>query len=288
MIKIFIVTYNSELFINTNLKSLFESDANKNDYSVEIINNHSNLNIYPEFIKNIKKIHHQSLRPDFSCGHLARDWNSALLIGFENLKNSACDQVILCQDDMVWNKDWLVKLNEIHKKYTFYSCCAGDSFMSFLPDAIKKIGLFDERFSSNVYQENDYFIRAIKYNYKKSSINDTSVNFFVNKEDIVVKMYALDHQGNFSPFHKRVRFDFVEGKKTIRQHGVRNYVNEYTHLGKNLFKLKWNTNKLALTEMSIEEIKNLKIGLKMQIKYPYFENQIEKIYEKGYEIDPNI
>jgi hypothetical protein len=281
VIKIFIVTYNSELFINTNLKSLFESDADLSKYSVEIINNHSNLNIYDEFIPKIKKIHHQSLRPDFSCGHIARDWNAGLVNGFENLKTPACDQVILCQDDMIWNKDWMTKLNQIHKNYTFYTHCYGDSFMSFLPDAIKQIGLFDERYSSSMCQENDYFLRAVKYNYEKSSINDTSIKFFVNKQEPVVKMYALDKSG------VRKKYDLVNGKQITRQE-TRNSVNDYSYLGKNLFKLKWNTNKLALTQMSIQEIKNLEIKLRMQVKYPYFEDQIENIYEKGYDVDVSM
>ena len=281
MIKIFIVTYNSELFINANLNSLFESDANSDDYSVEIINNHSNLCIHDEFIPKIKKIHHQSLRPDFSCGYLARDWNSGLVTGFQNLKTPACDQVILCQDDMLWDKDWKSRLDEIHKKYTFYTHCYGDAFMSFLPDAVKKIGLFDERYSSCVCQENDYFLRAVKYNYEKSSINDTSIKFFVNKEDPVVKMYALDESG------VRKKYDLVNGKKISRQE-TRSSVNDYSYLGKNLFKLKWNTNKLSLTQMSIQEIKDLEIKLRMQVKYPYFEDEVENLYEKGYDVDVSV
>jgi len=48
----------------------------------------------------------------------------------------------------------------------------GDAFCSYLPEAVKRIGLWDERFCNIGYQDGDYFLRSLIYNHDKSSIND--------------------------------------------------------------------------------------------------------------------
>lgn len=49
---------------------------------------------------------------------------------------------------------------------------AGDAFCSYLPEAVRRIGLWDERFCNIGFQEADYFLRALIYNRDNSSIND--------------------------------------------------------------------------------------------------------------------
>ena len=44
--------------------------------------------------------------------------------------------------------------------------------MCYAPDAVKKIGMWDERFVPSFYHECDYFLRALIYNKAHSSIND--------------------------------------------------------------------------------------------------------------------
>lgn len=171
MIRIFIVTYKCP-HLNANLKSIFESDANPNDYSVSVIVNDPDYFIDEEY-KDRVTIHMQTLRfTSNNVGHLARDWNQALIKGFGNLESREAEQVILCQDDMIWDKDWKQKLDEIHEKYTFYTCSWGDGFLSFKVNAVRRVGLFDERFVGVGYHEGDYFLRQFIFNNKYSSIND--------------------------------------------------------------------------------------------------------------------
>jgi len=171
-IKIFILTYRDSEALNANLASLFASDWDPSNTEINIINNHSVEFKLNEEYKNKVIVHHQSLRADWSCGTPARDWNQAIVVGFKSLKEPACEQLILCQDDCVWDKEWKSRLDRIHQTYDFYQCSWGDCFMSFLPSAIVKIGLFDERMCTLGYYEGDFFLRAYLYNREKSSIND--------------------------------------------------------------------------------------------------------------------
>ena len=171
-IKIFILTYRDPDSLNSNLASLFDSDWEPNNTEINIINNHSEEFKLDERYKNKITVHHQTLRANWSCGTPARDWNQAIVLGFKNLTEPDCDQLILCQDDCVWDKDWRARLDIIHQTYNFYQCSWGDCFMSFLPEAIKNIGLFDERMCTLGYYEGDFLLRAYLYNREKSSIND--------------------------------------------------------------------------------------------------------------------
>jgi len=195
MIKIFIVTFNRPDYLHENLKSLFSSDANPDDYHVSIINNMDLVFRIDNEFKDRVTVHHNSLRPDWSCGHLARDWNAALTSGFGSLDRPLCDQVILVQDDCVWDKDWKVRLDKIHETYDFYAADWGDAFMSFLPDAVRKIGLFDERFSSIGFHEADYFLRAWLYHYEKSSVNDHRHRRPFNETELVADRYRTKYDG---------------------------------------------------------------------------------------------
>ena len=128
MIKIFILTYNAPDELDQNLKSLFACDFPKNKIEINIINNHSqNFKIDPIYSGLI--IHHQTLRADWGCGTPARDWNQALVLGFKSLKFPLCEQIILCQNDCIWDIDWYSKLENIHISYDFYQCSWGDCFI---------------------------------------------------------------------------------------------------------------------------------------------------------------
>tara|TARA_Y100000593_G_scaffold93978_1_gene190929 strand:+ start:549 stop:1403 length:855 start_codon:yes stop_codon:yes gene_type:complete len=169
-IKLYIVTYKNTTDLNNNLKSLFASDLLGINMEINIINNHSNFNLNEEY-KDRVKVLHNVLRPDFSTGHLSRNWNQAIINGFKDLNNPDCDILIHCQDDLLWSKNWLKKLLEIHEKYTFFTGQAGDAICSYTPEAVKHIGLWDERFCSIGYHEMEYFTRAYLYNRNKSTIN---------------------------------------------------------------------------------------------------------------------
>jgi hypothetical protein len=171
-VKVFIVTYNGENHLRENLKSLFGGrDLDQVELNVNVINNHSNFHLDDIFADRVK-VYHNDLRPDFSTGHLSRNWNQAIINGFKNLTSPDCDILIHCQDDTIWDHDWLVKLLPIMEKYSFYTSGNGDNVCCYTPEAVKNIGLWDERFCNIGYQEYDYFMRAVIYNGKHSSIND--------------------------------------------------------------------------------------------------------------------
>jgi hypothetical protein len=169
-IKIYIVTYNNNKALNNTLESLLSSDLTKCRYEINIINNHTNFNLDQKF--NFVNVMHNIVRPNFSTGHLARDWNCAIINGFKSLLNPDCDLVITCQNDTNFNYNWFDQLIDWHKDYYFISACPGDGFCSYQVDAIKRVGLWDERFNSIEFQEIDYFNRQKLFNEKWCSIND--------------------------------------------------------------------------------------------------------------------
>jgi len=108
--KLYIVTYNNnEILNNWALKTLFESDFPIDNSDIYIINNHTNIYIEPQYEDKIK-ILNNDLRPDFSTGHLSRNWNQAIINGFKNLNEPDCDLVIACQNDTKFCKNWYSKL----------------------------------------------------------------------------------------------------------------------------------------------------------------------------------
>jgi hypothetical protein len=255
MIKIFILTYRAPQDLANNLNSLFSSDADKSRYQVHIINNHStDFQLGSDHLKSVK-VHHQSLRADWGCGTPARDWNQALVLGFKNLINPDCKQIILCQDDCIWEKDWLTSLDKIHQDYDFYQCSWGDCFISVLPSAITKIGLFDERMCTLGYYEGDFLLRAWLYNRQRSSINDFHHQRVLN-QTVTVANRASDE------------------RSTPR------YMN---HSG-NIFALKWPGIDAQRWHKSLFNNPPSHSAIDNYIFYPYFECDIENLKEKRYVI----
>ena len=203
MIKIYILTYNRPQYLHENLKSLFESDANPDDYHVTIINNMELVfELAPEFQERVT-VYHNKLRPDWSNGHVARDWNGALTQGFGNLEKPINEQVILVQDDCIWDTDWKVRLDKIHETYDLYAADWGDAFVSYLPEVVRKVGLYDERFTSVGCQEADYFLRAYLHHRDKSSINDYRHRRAFNTTELVAHRNRTKHDElpvHFAPY----------------------------------------------------------------------------------------
>lgn len=105
-------------------------------------------------------------------GYLSRDWNYCILDCFKNYKNpSNIDWCVCAQNDVTWVPGWDSWL-ENNKDYDFISQPRGDQAMAFNITAIKKVGFFDERFTTLHCQEIDYFIRAVRALGRRASIND--------------------------------------------------------------------------------------------------------------------
>jgi hypothetical protein len=256
MIKIFILTYANPEDLNKNLSSLFSSQVDIKDIEVHIINNHSTkFHLNEEFVDKVI-VHHQNLRADWGCGTPTRDWNQALVLGFKNLNNPDCKQIILCQDDCQWDNDWKVRLDEIHKTYTLYQCSWGDCFISLLPDAVKMIGLFDERMCALGYYEGDFLLRAYLYNRDKSSIND--------------------HH------HYRLWNQTTTVANRINQIADHSRAPKYMDQSMTIFAHKWPG--LHPCYWADDMFKNTPTGpaIPSYVFYPYFEYDIENLKEKGY------
>ena len=171
----YIVTYNNPFQLNEGLASLFAntSDEERSLLEVFVINNHSSFELRPEFESRVTVLHNV-LRPDFSTGHLARNWNQALINGFGNLLNPACDIVITNQDDTRFSSNYINQVIELHTRFDLIQFGWGDNFISYTPTAVKVVGLWDERFCSIGYQEADYLLRAMIFLKDRASINDPS------------------------------------------------------------------------------------------------------------------
>ena len=255
-IGVFIVTYNNPSELDKTLGSLFKScyyvsESFDINISINIINNHSNFSIRKEFESKVN-ILHNVLRPDFSTGYLTRNWNQALLLGFENLNNPKNHIVIGAQDDTLFNFNWLENLLSLHKKgYSFITYGWGDNFMSWTPDGVKKIGLFDERFMFSGVTS-DYFLKALKFNKLKSSINDYHHKRVLNEEKFLV----------------------AERPKVKKLHNEeRKLHKDYGH---NILHHKWSGIKGFATNWDKKFINNCPATIQspQYIMYPYFENSL--------------
>lgn len=208
------VTYKNPQCVHNNLTTLFDTLTRSNAYAsidITIINNHSQFYLDPKWNQYVKVVN--NMRLDNSCGHLSRDWNYAIMDGFRSLKSPQCDQVICVHDDVLWTENWLEKLFDIHKTYNHYMGDFGCTIQSYLPDAIKRIGLWDERFINIGYHEADYQLRARIYNTEKSSINDYEQGRVWNPTDILVIHPPHNHDKSVAsnesyPYHPLSRLMF--------------------------------------------------------------------------------
>lgn len=180
-IKIFIVTYNNDIILNNNLKHIYESDIVKYSYHIYVINNFSKLDTlkFPNLtvLDNV-------CRPDFSKGYLSRNWNQALYNGFKDLNKPDCDLLIAMQNDTYVLPNCFSNTIQASKFVDFFTVGAGDQYMVWTSSAVKRLGIFDERFCSLGCQEGDYFLNAMMidnyFNHRKVSINDYHHNRLYN------------------------------------------------------------------------------------------------------------
>lgn len=170
-IKIYCVTYKGHKRLEHTLSSLFYSDIKNYEYEINIINNHSDFKLNEEYVSKVNVLHNV-LRPDFSEGHLTRNWNQGIINGFKDPDNPDCDIVVNIQDDVIFREDCFTKLEELHKKYDLIQNGQGDALISYNINAVKNIGLWDERFCSISFQVLDFLLKCKMFHSEKCSIND--------------------------------------------------------------------------------------------------------------------
>jgi hypothetical protein len=278
VIKIFIVTYNNPEDLNSNVDSLLCSDILDYPHEIYIINNHSNF----ELLFKVTGVLHNNVRPDFSTGHLARNWNQAIINGFGSLSSPQSDVVVAVQDDVLFKPQWASYILEQHKTYSFITAGVGDAFCSYTPEAIKKIGLWDERFCNIGYQEADYFLRALIYNKDKSSINDIAHNRTLNELPYNFFYGTFDvrgHGGNDS-------IATVPPRNKKRHENHLKSANNYHKISGYVYETKWGTEtpERDWTPEYINETHPTKPKILNYIYYPYFECDIENLKEKNYAV----
>lgn len=171
-IKVYIVTYKKNDVLNKNLESLFKNADDMSDVEVTVLANHPDVKIYNRRIKRKVRLVINNTRMANSWGYLSRDWNWAILDCYSTWENKEeIEWCVLAQNDVIWLKGWDSWLRR-EKFYKLVSQPRGDQCIALTIDAVKKIGFFDERFTTVHCQESDYFIRAIKRMGDYISIND--------------------------------------------------------------------------------------------------------------------
>ena len=202
-IKIYIVTFKRSNILNDTLTKLFESDfSNFKNTEVNIINNHTDFWLDPKFKERVNVLHNV-LRPDWSNGNLAENWNQALINGFKNLNKPDCEYLVTMQNDTSVHPNWCSNLLKMHKKYNFIVGKYGDNLVSYTAEAVKRIGMWDENFFGVQYKEADYWIRALIFNKKKSCINDTLHGIELNNNEALELDTTIDR--NFIEEEQRLK-----------------------------------------------------------------------------------
>ena len=297
--KLYIITYNRPKALNETLENLDHTDFTGNTI---IINNHPNFQIASKFAKRVHVLHNM-VRPDCSMGNLSENYNQAIIHGFKSLQKPDTDIVVHIQDDCILHKNWCSYLKFLHKTYTFVVGKYGDNIVSYTPEAIKKIGLWDENFCGIQHKEADYWIRALIWNKEKSSINDVLHNRLLNSiiphsqllnnqllnNQLLTNQtsYELDIAGerNFQYVLKRLQDD--EKHRQIKARAVsadlilRTY---FYYKWKNTWKSQPKAEGWLINWVKdfIDAPPKHPTNFKVFVKYPWFELDIENLREKNY------
>ena len=213
-LKIYIVTYKRSEILKDTLERLFKSDFGAlANTEVNIINNHSEFTLAEKYINKVN-VFHNVLRPNWSNGNLGENWNHALLHGFKDLNDPDAEYVVTMQNDTVVHKSWCEHLFKMHETYNFIVGQYGDNIVSYTPEAVKRIGIWDENFSGIQYKEADYWIRALIFNKYESCINDTLHGIELNSESALI-LDTMDGR-NFE-VEKSLKEKLLGGKGTLKR-----------------------------------------------------------------------
>ena len=293
LMKIYIVTYKRSDILNDTLDKLFSSDFSSfQNTEVNIINNHSEFHLSQEFANKVNVIHNE-LRPDWSNGNLAENWNQAILNGFKSLTKPDCKYLVTLQNDTSVHPDWCGNLIKMHEEFSFIVGKYGDNLVSYTPEAVKKIGMWDENFFGVQYKEADYWIRALIFNKNRSCINDILHGVELNNKHALELDTTIDRN-----FIEELGF---KGSNTLKRKADNSEHQEiwktrsgmYKQYAWKYFYEKWKGTWTSEPEKqgwiknwSQEFIDNppdiRKSNIKNIIKYIYFEKDLLNMKEKNY------
>lgn len=266
--KLYIVTYKNISSINSCIKSIINTNLYQSgELAIYIINNSPSYNLDHLSNNNIY-ILNNVLRPEFSTGHLSRNWNQAIINGFQNINNPNCEILMHCQDDTIFEVEGLDKIIDYHKNFNFISLGVGDAFCSYTIECIQKIGLWDERFCGIGSQEADYFTRNLIFNKNKCSINDLAHGRIHNPlPNNFVNSPCSDKRGGCV----NVLYVSKRDADRLREHCR---TGDLSHpLNEKVFQEKYSTNVKSRDWDSLYLQEQVKIISPQPILYPYFENE---------------
>lgn len=259
IIKHYIVTNKDNSLLEKTIDSILSAET-EHDRNVFIVSNHSQDRYEgPHPVTIIRN----AMRPDFSTGHLSRNWNQALISGFVDLNSPEADLVILSQSDCTFSTGYIERIIHHHQSFDLITYGAGDTCVSYSPRAVARVGLWDERFCNTRYQEADYFLRAVMYLGTRASINDGEVNGREHNPigdvaDIICPVPAAlpsqeEPDARLSQLHRQSRGFFAAKWGVDQSPG------------------QWKDNFL-----------DVKVRVNGAIYYPYFESGVETLAEQHY------
>jgi len=256
-IKIFITTYNNIDDVNNCVKSLLDSDVTKENYEINVLNNHTNFICHYPLVK----VYNNQTRPDFSTGHLSRTWNQCIINGFKDISSPDCDILVTLQDDVILKPNWFSLILPHIQKYSFMEVGGGDIMCVYTPKAIYNVGLWDERFCNIGYQEADYFLRQLVYNPDIVSINDYCHSRVHNPIYASSRAREIDNEFLRVPAKNSTRV--ANSNLSLAYHGH----------SENMFRSKWS---VPPENWNVESIlNNIKTpNVNSYVLYPYFEYKL--------------
>jgi len=246
-ILIFIVRYKETDALYRCLESI-----GNHPVDIIIMNNYSTLMLSHPNVTIINN----AARPDFSTGHLARNWNQALLHGFKNLSCPDYDRIICLQADAIMRPSWYSAIHALDPRIHFMSLGRGDEFQMFTPEGVRKVGLYDERFCNIGYHEADYFLRNVLTHPSNCVVNDKLHMRLHNPFCIDPDLFIEETQLNQNDDH-------IQSKV-------------YHNISLRWFHMKWGIS-MEPESWDMSEISKMTTPKHKEIMlYPYFEHEIEK------------
>lgn len=257
-IKHYVVTYNNPIWIKC-VESILDAPT-YHTREVVVVNNHSNFEV-PEHLLGLVRVMQNQTRPDFSTGHLARNWNECLIDGFRDLSNPDADLVICSQNDTEFKPNYLEPLLRMHETLDLITHGAGDNCISYTPYAVKRIGLWDERFCNIGFQEVDYMMRAAQWLGTKASINDAH------------------HERVYNPIEEIATLDKTTGYYREDEAHMKSL--NYHFVSEHFLKVKWGERAWFNGNHLYEDPTPL---IDNYIMYPFFERAVETLREQRFQV----
>jgi hypothetical protein len=182
-----IATYNEDESLRNLISVLSATEFYNASVNIMVINNNKKRleeriawNLPPNIV-----IHNNVFLSTHDFGHLARTWNQAILIAFDNLHHPKHDVLITLQADAELCPDWYTHILHMLKNgCQFAQIGRGDELVVHTIDSVRTIGLFDERFNGLTHQESDYFIRSRLYYPSHSCLHDYFHGYVYNPQEM--------------------------------------------------------------------------------------------------------